>query len=477
MAGNGDQLAQRAHAKRRSSLMSGQRLKFPVYGACEAKADLDDLFRLVSPDLFDTEYIDARSAAKLVAAGLEAYRSSIDDPRWNSDPVLAELHSRGRRINLVCAALFDLVCNSEYLHGRITNRSWIYCHREPDKSTTDIYAYYSFLKQCPRCCQDRGLDPRISGAQHKPTSHHIGEITAVATALILALLAKSAAKPLEVGVISKQSHNVDALAWREDLLVLFEIKASPLVTYPVRVKLAQPFTEPGVEGPEEIKQHRLVDIEFNAHELSLYLANADVDIPLGRPSTKDWPYRPITDFISRPGGLLAYMSAWGEVFLGYSVPKVERTGREIVMGYLANGWGDEIDSNKTKAGLGRTDDIKKGTYQLLKFGAYYRDGSPNLPIRGALAANLDPLFMYREYLEKLIDARWAPASKFRTSQSSPEYKEILERDLFYIYDAVLAFNRPFVNDPVLAGCFDFAAFESALLGGLLDELLSAWKAA
>ncbi len=34
-----------------------------------------------------------------------------------------------QRINLVCAALFDLVCNAEYIHGRVTNRSWIYCNR------------------------------------------------------------------------------------------------------------------------------------------------------------------------------------------------------------------------------------------------------------------------------------------------------------------------------------------------------------
>jgi hypothetical protein len=168
------------------------------------------------------------------------------------------------------------------------------------------------------------------------------------------------------------------------------------------------------------------------------------------------------------------MEAWGEVFLGYSVPKTQRTGREVAMGYLANGWGDYIDSNKTKAGLGRTDDIKKGTYQLLKFGAYYRDGSPNLPIRGALTANLDPLFLYAQYLEKLVDARWAPSSKFAASETKPDHKEILEADLYYLYDAVLAFNRPTVNDPTMSGCFDFDCFNVALLDGRLDSLLATW---
>ena len=448
---------------------------FPNYGNCPAKPALDDLFRLVSPDLFDTSYIDARSAAALVATGLRTYRDCNDDPRWHQNPILAELCDHDRRLNMVAAALFDLVCNAEYLHGRLTNRSWIYCHRNRHATHPDIHAYYSFLKQCPQCCQDRGLEPRISGAQHKPTSHHIGEITTVATALFLTLLGKSAAKQLDIGVISKQSHNVDAVAWRDDLLVLFEIKASPLVTYPARVKLDAPFTEHGYDGPTEIAQHKLIDIDYKRQTLSLYLANTGQEIPLGLPRAAQWPYPQIARFLSTADGLLCFMEAWGEIFLAYRIPKTRRTDRAVVMGYLANGWGDEIDSNKTKSGLGRTDDIKKGTYQLLKFSAYYRDGSPNLPVRGALTANLDPLFLYEDYLEKLIHGLWAPSRKFRTSTTLPDYKEILEKDLFYIYDAVLAFNRPVVNDPELRGCFDFSSFEVALLDGRLNTLLNAWR--
>ncbi len=452
------------------------RQPFPEYGSCDAKASLDDLFRLVSPDLFDTDYIDARSAASLIATGLATFKESKEHPRWQTSKTLKELCERGTRLNMVSAALFDLTCNTEYLHGRITNRKWIYCNRHRGDEFEAAHAYYGFLKQCPKCCQDRGLDPRITGAQHKPTSHHIGEITTVVTALFLTLLGHSAPKPLDVGVISKQSHNVDAVAWRDDLLVLFEIKASPLVTYPVRVKLGEPYLDDGDDGPVEIDQHKLIDVDFRHRELSLYLANTDKDIPLGRAGAPSWPYPQVQSFIRSVDGLLDFMEAWGEVFLGYSIPKTQRTGRSVVMGYLANGWGDEIDSNKTKAGLGRTDDIKKGTYQLLKFAAYYREGSPDLPVRGALTANLDPLFLHQAYLEKLIDGRWAPSKKFRQSATDPDYQEILEKDLFYIYDAVLAFNRPVVNDPLLQGCFDFPPFEQALFSGKLDRLINSWKA-
>ena len=449
---------------------------FPVYANCPAKARLDDLFRLVSADLFDSNYIDTRSAAALIATGLETLRDCTGDPRWHSNPVLAQLCKHDLRLNMVAAALFDLVCNAEYLHGRLINERWIYCNRDRDAARPDIHAYYSFLKQCPECCQDRGLGPRITLARHKPQSHTIGEITTVTTALFLTLLGHSAAKPLDVGLISKQSHNVDAIAWRDDLLVLFEIKASPLVTYPARVKLDAPFTKHDLNGPAEYDQHQLIDVEYNRHDLSLYLANTGQDIPLGRPGTAHWPYPQLTSYLSTPDGFLNFMEAWGGIFLAYRIPKTERTGRDAVIAYLANGWGDDIDSNKTKSGLGRTDDIKKGTYQLLKFAAYYRDGSPDLPVRGALTANLDPLFFYERYLEKLIDGRWAPSRKFRTSAASPEYKEILEEDLFYIYDAVLTFNRPVVNDSHLQGCFDFARLEATLVSGRLDALLRTWRA-
>jgi hypothetical protein len=52
--------------------------------------------------------------------------------------------------------------------------------------------------------------------------------------------------------------------------------------------------------------------------------------------------------------------------------------------------------------------------------------------------------------------------------------EIPDQDLFYLYDAVLAFNRPVINDPLLANCFSFEATDSALASGQLDSLLNTW---
>jgi hypothetical protein len=82
--------------------------------------------------------------------------------------------------------------------------------------------------------------------------------------------------------------------------------------------------------------------------------------------------------------------------------------------------------------------------------------------------------MYVDYMEKLIDARWASGKRFQVVSGRPEYREILETDLFYIYDSVVAFNRPVINDSRLVGCFDFAATQRALIAGELDQLLKFW---
>ena len=122
--------------------------------------------------------------------------------------------------------------------------------------------------------------------------------------------------------------------------------------------------------------------------------------------------------------------------------------------------------------MGRTDDIKKGTYQLLKFGAYYADDASNLPVRGALATNLDPLFMRADYFTKLADIRWGKGHAF--AQHGTEWRSA-DRNLHYLYNAVMAFNEPVINDKSLAGIFDMARAEQALIAGKLNGLLDEWN--
>lgn len=440
---------------------------FPDFSDSEAAGKLRDLKRLLDPSLTKTQYIDGARASRLLGVLLSAYRDAVAAGEIQEDPFLAPFLTKDELFGLTLAAAFDLTSNIEYLRGRVVNSKWIYCHRHDAPPRL----YYSFLKQCPRCCLDLGLEARIAGAQHKPTSHHIGEITTVITALILQLITAANAEPLIMATITKQSHDVDAVGFRDDLLVLFEIKSSPMVTFPLVTELPMPMLRDDEDEVAEYSQHSLVDMVSADAELSLFIPHRNWSIPLGRKRSGGWPYDEATEYFRQPENFLNYLSAWLELFQAYRVPKRQRQGEAAALAYLVNGWGDEIDSNKTKPGLGRTDDIKKGTYQLLKFGAYYRDDSARNTVRSALVSNLDPLFLKAGYVERLLDVRWAHERHFTRSEG--EYR-IAENMLRYLYDAIVAFNAPELNDPVMKSLFDLKNVSSALATGQLDSLLDMW---
>ncbi|MCG8917886.1 hypothetical protein L6E12_19070 [Actinokineospora sp. PR83] len=441
-------------------------ITFPEYSDSSAAGKISDLVRLMDRSLTNTQYIDGRRASRLLGVMFQAYRDAAQSGNFG-DQRLQQAFSDGTLFNLTLSAAFDLVTNAEYLHGRVVNSRWIYCHRSGEAPR----AYYSFLKQCPACCLDHGLEKRLQGAQHKPTSHHIGEITTVVTALILELLATANEEPLAIATITKQSHDVDVIGFREGLLLLFEIKASPMVTFPLIVDLKESL-QTDIDGElTEYAQHSLVDMPIRDVPISLAIPHRSWSIPLGPINDKGWPYDQLTQFMREPGNFLRYLSAWQDLYEAYRIPKTRRTPKQMALTYLVNGWGDEIDSNKTKPGLGRTDDIKKGTYQLLKFGAYYRDDSSSLKVRGALVANLDPLFLREGYLDSLLDVRWGRRDDFRLVEG--EYR-IRPEVLKYLYDGIVAFNRPTINDETMKSVFDLPAVNDSLVAGKLDPLLTVW---
>jgi hypothetical protein len=461
--------------------------EFPEYGDCSASEKLDDLKRLLEPIDEDNQYIDVEGAKKIIATGLQSYRDTFELEEWETDDALSEIDN-SNRLSTVFAALFDLICNAEYLHERIVNDNWLYCRQDRFDPDSTPYAYYCFLKQCPRCSLDHGLEGGsrgLTGARknHKPSSHHIGEITTTAVMLFMDVLGKGSGEQLSLATISNQSHDVDSVAFNDDLLVLFEIKASPMVTFPVRAELNQPLRRQNNQGDvEEYDQHEIIDVDYTQYDLDLYLPHRDIGVPLADTSGQKWPYESICEWLGDGNNFLTFLSAWSELFHAYSIPKTEREGWQEKLGYLTNGWGDKIDSNKTKPGLCRTDDIKKGTYQMLKYGAYYRDGSPDLEIRSSLLANMDPVFMREEYIVKLVDVRWARERAFsevndaNSGESDGDVKYVIGDDeLYYLYDSLFAFNRPVINDDLMGEIFSFEQTNDAIVTNNMDTLLSNWQ--
>lgn len=448
---------------------------FPDHSDSIHEDKISSLARLARLDLSLTSYMDVRSAARLLASLLRSYRFSLLQGQWKEDAVLAEV-SEKQRFGLVLAAIFDLISNIEYCSRkkrRVVNGRWIYCNR-PDYAHDECEyrrVYYSFLKQCPYCCLDRGLERRLENAQHKPGSHHIGEITTTITAMLLRLIVAACSPSMRIATIADQSHDVDIIGYCEDLLVLLEVKASPMVTFPLVIERDAITDE--IEGEtREKEQHSLVDQELHWEKMGLFIPHRNWIIPFNLGRDEAWPYESAISFFSQAANFVQFLSAWMELFKSYSIPKRARRGKDIALAYLVNGWGDEIDSNKTKPGLGRTDDIKKGTYQMLKFGAYYKDEMSKLAVRSALVANLDPLFLYADYMANMIDIKWARSEAF---ESQGSHYLIESRSLHWLYEGIIAFNRPIIEDARLKEVFDLVSTDTALLNGSLDNEIDEYE--
>jgi hypothetical protein len=474
---------------------------------------LKKLFELATTDVAFSQYFDGNAAKVLIAEMVSSFRNSLQSERWNEDPILREVAKRGEQLGLFLSCAFDVVSNAEYCHGskpvekakkgkakgasagasrggRLTNSNWIYCSSEKAGIAASFPArvFYSFLKQCPHCSFYHGLESRLSGAQHKPSSHHIGEITTSLMAMLLQVLIEGAAQSLSVAVIDDQNHDVDAMLFSDEMCVLLETKASSLVTFPIGCDLPMPLQREVDGEVVEYDQHSLVDFLFADKDLYLYVPHAPEGkdrIPLGMVDGENWPYPPLVAHFSDPDRLLDFLSSWIELYRAFAVPKTERTGRNVKLGYLTNGWGDEIDSNKTKPGLGRTDDLKKGTYQMLKYGAYYKEEAGPSVLFSALLANMDPVNFWKEYLSKLIDVRWTRQGNLHDISAVSDAAGISgigdkvwavgDEHLFYLYESIVAFNHIRVNEPRLVELFSLDVAFGRLEGGKLDSLLASWR--
>jgi hypothetical protein len=282
-------------------------------------------------------------------------------------------------------------------------------------------------------------------------------------------------------MVHDDQHDVDSVFFFDGIGILAQIKASPLILLPVVSKLHHPLTEGRNEAtglPEPRKDHTFTDFAAAEQELALYMSIDDSVLPLGQRAGGDWPYEPLLSQLTEEQ-TLRIIENWLRIYLAFEIPKVQREGDDIKLAYLTAGWGAPIDDNKTKAGLARSDNMMKGTYASLKYGAYYVQECKRKTLKTALVANIDPAHQYADYLEKLEDIKWGHSHDFKPKpeESVPSSYEIAAGKLTNLFDGVFTFNRQIMNDPVLGDAWDLHKFGQRLAAGNLDEFLHAWGTA
>jgi hypothetical protein len=364
---------------------------------------------------------------------------------------------------LALAAAFDLFVAAEY-YGGVTHGGWLYC------PLNEPLLLYPYTNTCPRCVLERRFEYHKA---NKPKSGSIG----AATSRLLCLFMKELfiRKGLSIEIL-RGSEPIDAIFVDNSTLpetVFFaEIKASPLVTLPLAVPSQRMTT--GEDEASLLGHHKSTDFSvlFGA-SLCLFLPgfeNATSDwgsflYSLGdKRDVKDqtWAYRGLKSLLDRPAFFDTYFLFWQSALESYQrrnphptywftngcgqpIPRPELWPRRAGTGF------ESVSDAKTSVGMDRTDDIKKGTYQVLKLGAEGKS-SRQFRYKTGIVSNIHAVRHFDEYLTSLKDIIW---TRETTGQVTTAGQLSPETELYNLFDGIVALTKTYARDRWVMTVFDF----------------------
>lgn len=354
------------------------------------------------------------------------------------------------------AALFDLFVSCEY-YGSLANKGWTYCPSTPDM------LFYPYTNACPRCL---GHDSFVFTRANKPESGQIGMITTEILCEMLIATFKHKGRRVQ---IYKASEPVDVLVYepKTKLMVVAEIKAAPLFSIPLGC-LCEKITEE-VDGVLIPSSHSITDNPFvHNSELFLFFPKSTNHAENKFSLDIDWNNEsPFFDAICKliktnQKFLDYYFSYWSEAYDAYELkerynpiywlinacglptPRPDNWPKRRSGGY------ETISDAKTSVGMDRTDDIKKGIYQVLKLGAEYKPKYENL--KTALISNIHAVRHHDEYLRCIQDIIWT----IDKSRAASEWNRLpIGTPLYNLFDGIIAFTQSDIRDSQLDSLFKF----------------------
>ena len=344
--------------------------------------------------------------------------------------------------NIALAALFDLAVSAKYAERLVADGGWTYC--VGDKLSDGSSLYFCYLRTCPRCSVRKGIKPKV--ISNKPGSDTIGEICEDVTYEILSEVIRVNSPTTKIGKNQDRQGDVDFVFYHANMLVFGETKSSPLVIYPLEVRLDKMLTE--VRNGQRLgkRDHTQATVNIDRTEIFMYIPHKNIRISLGSAKTSQWPYEKLIQYVKIPENVAEIIAAWKELYEVY-VANLLR-GKTDPRKWITCGCGGGVDDSKNKPGMDRTDDIKKGTYQSLKFGTYYKEKDPQRRVRSAIASNFFPLRTFDRYLSEMTDVIWTKEKYSRTSiiPDRDNFLAFSKRDIFYLYDAIICFTESIYMD-------------------------------
>lgn len=233
---------------------------------------------------------------------------------------------------------------------------------------------------------------------------------------------------------------------RDGRIILCEIKASPLTTYPFLFSVGNSLLS-------DVKN--LSRSQVGGLDSALYLHTSEI-VPLGKPIDEGWPFKSTVAFFTSPENserVDAYINIWARIREAY-----KRKNRDDLLYYASNAsghppiiakdqfdWpkGESISDSKTSAGMDRTDDIKKGIYQTLKIGIEASLQFPQENIRTAIISNLPAYRHGEDYVEPFTGIYWGHEKSFLL-ESEGVYS-CAKSDLRRPFDYIIALDDAFTR--------------------------------
>jgi len=384
--------------------------------------------------------------------------------------LLIERAKASKHFGLAIAAAFDLLVAVEY-YSKVVNTGWMYCPADDEP-----LLLYPFTNACPRCL--------LKGEFHfhkanKPESGAIGATTRMLLCGFLQHFFADKSKDLKI-YLGYEPVDVLFHDELEKIILLAEVKAAPLTTLALAVMSErQTITE---NGEVTFRTHSVSDnSSLNNSNFKLFLPTHEgnswnydlIDLGIkGNALTKEWFYERVREIISKDESLFSiYFDFWRRAFVAYNKKEKTKDSSHDVVYWLTNacgapnpiplGWPprnrsqksyESISDSKSSVGMDRTDDIKKGTYQVLKLATSGKPKQKKYTVKTALISNIHAVRHYDEYLRQLQDIIWT-IDKEKTAKHIGDLPA--EQEVYNLFDGIISFTESYARDEWIASTFKF----------------------
>lgn len=354
---------------------------------------------------------------------------------------------------MALAATFDLLVGVFY-YQKVPRKSWLLCPNGEE------HYFFPYVNVCPRCALQKDF------VFHKAGKGQSGNIGAATIKALVLFVQEWFALTENKLVVFKGEEPIDLCVYDAgtETVFLAEVKSAPLLTLPLTIQADS-------KGMETETEHE------DSVIAALLGTRMGVMLPVfdGGGWTGEMHYfnrrydgndayfvEMMTELINNNVFFGKYLLTWTKAFDAYT-----RKDRSEAIFWLTNGCGtpspvpnswpstssggrESISDSKTSVGLDRTDDIKKGVYQLLKLRMTPINADFNVKV--GIFSNTHAARHHEEYIEPISDILWLKSDQENVTVSGDLPRGTPVHNL---YDGIITFTKNFTQDSWLKQNFDF----------------------